>query len=63
VADPLASLPEPSAPGSCYLTDFNSGSGTLLPANRTYCGKFILNGSGNFQLQPGLYYFQNATVK
>lgn len=62
--DPLAALPEPSPPTpNCYYNGLNTGAGTTLPANVTYCGKITLNGNGNFSLQPGLYYFQNATVK
>lgn len=62
--DPLATLPEPSPPtAGCYYNGLNTGSSTSLPSNVTYCGNITLNGNGNFSLQPGLYYFQNATVK
>ncbi|MGH1571314.1 TadG family pilus assembly protein [Methylobacterium sp. P31] len=62
--DPLAALPEPSPPTSgCYYNGLNTGSSMSLPSNVTYCGNITLNGNGNFTLQPGVYYFQNATVK
>ncbi|MER2266261.1 TadG family pilus assembly protein [Methylobacterium oxalidis] len=62
--DPLALLPEPAQPTqSCTYNGLNTGSGQTLPSNATYCGKITLNGNGNFSLQPGVYYFKNATVK
>ena len=62
--DPLAALPEPSQPtAGCYYNGLNTGAGTTLPSNVTYCGNITLNGNGNFALQPGLYYFKNATVR
>lgn len=62
--DPLAALPEPSPPtAGCYYNGLNTGSSMSLPSNVTYCGNITLNGNGNFSLQPGLYYFKNATVK
>lgn len=62
--DPLAALPEPSPPtAGCYFNGLNTGSSMSLPSNVTYCGNITLNGSGAFSLQPGLYYFKNATVK
>ncbi|ACA18286.1 conserved hypothetical protein [Methylobacterium sp. 4-46] len=63
-ADPLADIPEPAPPtAGCYYNGLNTGSGMTLPSNVTYCGKITLNGNGNFNLQPGLYYFKNATVE
>jgi hypothetical protein len=56
VADPLASVPEPSAPngGAC-------STWTANPApNRTYCGTISITSSTS--LAAGTYYFKNATV-
>lgn len=62
--DPLADIPEPAQPtAGCYYNGLNTGSGMTLPSNVTYCGKITLNGNGDFYLQPGLYYFKNATVE
>jgi Flp pilus assembly protein TadG len=56
LADPLASLPEPTAPngGAC-------ATWSAAPApNQTYCG--IISIATNTTLSPGMYYFRNATV-
>lgn len=59
LADPLASIPEPTAP-SCSVNNPSVSSGTLA-SNCTYTGTVSLSGSVN--LQSGLYYFKNATIK
>jgi Flp pilus assembly protein TadG len=51
VADPLVSLPEPTA-GACQATGL-TGPGT-------YCG--AINVASAISLSPGLYYFRNAQV-
>jgi Flp pilus assembly protein TadG len=62
IQDPLRNIPEPAAPGACFRTNFTiTNSETLLP-NRTYCGDIRIQANGRVTLQPGLYYFQNATV-
>lgn len=55
LADPLASIPEPSAPnaGSCYF-------GLTPQPNQTYCGTYSI--SSDISIPAGLYYFKSATV-
>jgi Flp pilus assembly protein TadG len=56
-SDPLASIAEPSVPGSCTTPANNVSS----LASGCYTGS--MNLVGNLTLSPGLYYFKNATVK
>ncbi|MGH1572587.1 TadG family pilus assembly protein [Methylobacterium sp. P31] len=58
LADPLAGVPEPTAPPLCGNNP--SFSSQAVPANCTYSG--TVNLTGNITLQPGLYYFQNASI-
>lgn len=56
LSDPLASLPEPSAPAlACSLA-----SSSTVPGNCTFTGSVSI--SGSVTLQPGLYYLKNAQV-
>jgi Flp pilus assembly protein TadG len=57
VADPLASIAEPSVPGAC-ITPANNSS-TLVPG----CYTGSMNLVGNLTLSAGLYYFKSATIK
>lgn len=58
LSDPLAGVPEPTAPPLCGNNP--SFPSQTVPANCTYSG--TVNLSGNVTLQPGLYYFQNASI-
>jgi Flp pilus assembly protein TadG len=55
LADPLLSIPEPSAPngGTCY-------SGSTPQPNQTYCGTYSI--SSDVNIPAGIYYFKNASV-
>jgi hypothetical protein len=53
VADPLASLAEPT-PGSCTATNYNWSSGTTTLSQGTYCGGIHISG-GNVTFSPGQY--------
>jgi Flp pilus assembly protein TadG len=56
VADPFASLPEPSDPSACKTV----GAATLDPGN--YCSGFSLNG-GAVTLNPGTYIVSGGAFK
>ncbi len=52
-ADPYASVPQPTASGSC-LTVPGSNTVTLSPGN--YCSGMNINGNQTVTMQPGVYY-------
>jgi hypothetical protein len=53
VADPLASLPEPT-PGSCNYTNYNWSQGTTALSQGTYCGGIHISG-GTVTFSAGQY--------
>jgi len=53
VADPLASLPEPT-PGACLATNYNWSQGTTVLLPGTYCGGIHISG-GNVTFTAGQY--------
>src|SRR5580658_6734056 len=53
VADPLASLPEPT-PGSCNYTNYNWSQGTTTLSQGTYCGGIHISG-GTVTFSAGQY--------
>jgi Flp pilus assembly protein TadG len=60
IADPLADLPEPTAPGYCTYTNVTFTAPVTLPGGSTYCGNIGLNSDITFG--AGTHYFKGATV-
>jgi Flp pilus assembly protein TadG len=60
IADPLANLPEPTAPGYCTYTNVTFTAPVTLPGGSTYCGNIGLNSDITFG--EGIHYFKGATV-
>jgi hypothetical protein len=60
IADPLADVPEPTAPAGCNYFNHTFSTAATLPSNRTYCGTIALN--ANVTFGPGIHYFKSATV-
>jgi hypothetical protein len=59
MADPFATLPEPSDPGGSCINAVYSGSGTYTLNPGKYCN-ISLSGSVRITLNPGVYYLQNG---
>lgn len=62
VPDPLAGLPEPAMPSTCFMQDVTINTSQTLPANQKYCGRIQITSTANIQLEPGIYYFENASL-
>jgi hypothetical protein len=60
MADPLASLPAPSAPSPKYSAVNYSGSSPLTLNPGTYVGGIHITGSGPVTLLPGIYFMQGG---
>ncbi len=59
LADPLAALPQPTAPPTKFTnTSINGKTVTLSPG--TYVNGITISGNSNVTLQPGLYYLQGG---
>src|SRR4051794_33499624 len=60
LADPLASLPVPTAPATTYAAVNDSGSAPLTLSPGTYVGGIKITGQGPVTLLPGLYYLKGG---
>ena len=60
IADPLASLPEPTIPSTCTYKDEKFDVPVKFPAGSVFCGAIALNAGVTFA--PGIHYFKAATV-
>ena len=60
VEDPLANIPEPSAPGACNYSNVSFTVDVTLPAGSVYCGNISF--SANLIFSSGIHYFKNANV-
>jgi hypothetical protein len=60
--DPLRALPEPEAPGGCYLEDVTITGNLDLPAGVKLCGRIQVTAHARLWLNPGITYFENAEL-
>ncbi|MGH9414060.1 MAG: DUF192 domain-containing protein [Terriglobales bacterium] len=60
--DPLASLPVPSASGSCSTTTIVNGTGDATLNPGLYCAPLIINGSPTVTFNPGVYFLQAGII-
>jgi hypothetical protein len=60
IADPLASIPEPTAPASCTYTNKTFSVAETLPGGSVYCGTIAFN--ANITFGAGIHYFKGASV-
>lgn len=56
IADPFASVTQPTVPGTCYQTNYNlsGGTATISPSG-AYCGGITVSGVGQLTMNPGTY--------
>jgi len=60
--DPLASVPEPTMPSTCYMTDATITSDTTVLPDKRYCGMTTVGSSATVTFPSGIYYFDNLKV-
>lgn len=61
--DPLASIPEPTPPATCYMSNVTISATQALVPGKTYCGTIKITNAATLLMENGIYYFRNANIQ